>query len=72
MSHYPHIAKGRWPQPMPQTDWVDTLIVMEHWLNTNIGPERWSWALDYQTNPSEACVAFALEKHRTLFLLQWA
>ena len=67
------IGRAPWPIPQAQIDWVDSLIVMENWLDTHIGPhyKRWAWATVQDHETWEACVAFKYDKHRTLFLLTW-
>lgn len=66
-----YTAQGSWPKPQAQMDWVDSVIVIEQWLTTNIGinNEDWVWI---KGPPNKICVAFTKDKYRTLFLLTWA
>lgn len=71
---FEHVAIAPWPKPQIQMDWVDGVITMEHWLEKHIGQHfiHWAWATQRDHNSWEACVAFKYDKHKTLFLLQWA
>ena len=74
MQNFAYQAACPWPRPQPQIDWVDSVIVMEEWLDQHIGPhgEYWVWNFDENQTKSEARIAFSKAKYRTLFLLQWA
>ena len=70
---FKHTAQVAWPKLQPQMDWVESIIVMELWLNQYVGNqnEQWRWALD-MNNVSLATVAFNKPRDKTLFLLEWA
>jgi hypothetical protein len=73
--YFPYVAVAPWPvDPRHyQQDWVDSVAELEHWLVDYIGPHYSTWV--YATTSSQeywqACVAFALAKHRSIFLLRF-
>lgn len=77
MHDFEHIATAPWPVLVPnnlQIDWVEAVETLEHWLNRYCGPHYSHWAFHNGTSIDywQACVAFKLAKHKTLFLLTWA
>lgn len=70
---FEHIALAPWPQYDSQLDWVENISTLEEWLQTRIGPhwDRWAWATCQEHHTWEACVAFKMAQHKTLFLLTW-
>ena len=73
-SVFEHVAVVPWPNYDSQVDWINNSQTLENWLNQYVGAHwaRWCWAQVEEQKASEACVAFRWDKHRTLFLLQWA
>lgn len=72
--HY--IGRAPWPHvnTSHQLDWVDSVKTLECWLDQYIGPHWSHWAYSQQPEQEywQACIAFKLEKYKTLFLLTWA
>lgn len=73
--YFPHVAVAPWPMDprVYQRDWVDSVQLLEDWLESCVGAHYSSWV--YATAQEQqywhACVAFAWEKHKSLFLLRW-
>jgi hypothetical protein len=76
LHEFEHIAVAHWPKIIvnDQWDWVTAVDQMEQWLNQYIGCHYSNWAYHNGTSVDywQACIAFRLAKHKTLFLLQWA
>jgi hypothetical protein len=73
--YFPYIALAPWPQdPLRhQIDWVDSVNLLESWLSLHIGQHYSAWVyatVDCQLY-YQACVAFGIEKHKSLFLLRF-
>ena len=62
-----------WPrlEPDQQRDWIDSIILIESWLETSIGPHYLAWAWVSSTRAYSCAVAFRWERDKTLFLLRW-
>jgi hypothetical protein len=74
---FEHIATAHWPTVLnqhEQLDWISAVECMEVWLNRYVGSHYSHWAYHNGTSHDywQACVAFKMAKHKTLFLLQWA
>lgn len=73
---FAYIAVAPWPLTVKDEyciDWTETVDTIEQWLNQYVGShwDQWIYSTaEYQT-PWECCVAFRVEKYRSLFLLQW-
>lgn len=73
--YFPYIALAPWPHSLEhQLDWINQIETVESWLHQYIGAHysAWVWASQQEQQYWQACVAFQLEKHKSLFLLQWA
>lgn len=72
--NFEYIARAPWPHLKPQQDWIDNICTLEIWLEQYVGEHyvRWAWATEQDHEPTQACVAFKWDKHRTLFLLTWS
>jgi len=75
--YFPHIAVAPWPKlsgPSLQIDWVDSVLELESWLERFVGPHysRWAYATTQEQEYWQACVAFALARDRTMFVLKWS
>lgn len=72
---FEHIAVAPWPrvEDTLQLDWVDSMTMLEQWLDRYVGPHYAAWAYAQQQNLEywQACIAFKQAKHKTLFLLTW-
>ena len=71
---FEHVAVAPWPNlNQQQQDWVDSMTILEEWLNKYVGAHYAQWAYAQQQNLEywQACVAFKQAKHKTLFLLTW-
>lgn len=57
-----------------QIDWVTAIDTIEAWLNRYCGAQWECWAHHTQLEQEywEACIAFKLERSKTLFLLAWS
>jgi hypothetical protein len=73
--YFNYIAVAPWPvDPRDyQTDWVNSVRELESWLESYIGHHYSSWvyATTSQQEYWQACVAFTLEKHKSIFLLRF-
>ena len=74
---FEYVALAPWPRVYRHgfsIDWVDSIESVETWLLERVGShwDSWMWATCSQQNYWECCVAFRLNRDRTLFLLQWA
>ena len=74
---FEHVATAHWPTVLTeheQLDWISAVECMEVWLNRYVGGHYSHWAYHNGTSVDywQACIAFKLAKHKTLFLLQWA
>ena len=73
---FAHVAIAPWPvDPRQfQRDWVESINIMELWLEQRVGPHLVEWAFSQQQEQEywQACIAFKREKYKTLFLLTWA
>ena len=70
---FPHSVIVSWPIPQPQIDFVDQIITVEGWLESNMGPQgvRWAW-IPREFAPSWlCCVQFAKETDALMFSLRW-
>lgn len=71
-----YVARAPWPHIYTdyQQDWITAIEVLESWLTQHIGPHYSNWAYSQQINQDywEACIAFRLDKYKTLFLLKWS
>ena len=73
--YFPHIAVCDWPvDPRHyQQDWIESVTELEHWLVASIGPHYSAWV--YATVDTQeywqACIAFTLAKHKSIFLLRF-
>jgi len=76
LHNFEHIATAPWPIIINdgQWDWVNATDCMECWLNRYVGSHYSEWAYHNGTTVDywQACIAFRLAKHKTLFLLQWS
>lgn len=72
---FPHIAIVDWPvDPRHrQVDWVDSINVLEEWLERYAGPHlvEWAWHTTIEQQYWQACIAFKREKLKTLTLITW-
>ena len=70
------LAIAPWPVDPRHTqqDWVDSINLLEGWLERYAGPHlvEWAFSQHQQQQYWEACIAFRRERNKTLFLLQWA
>jgi hypothetical protein len=73
--YFNYIATCNWPvDPRHyQQDWIDSVGVLESWLEASIGHHysHWVYASQQDQQYWQACVAFILPQHRTMFLLRW-
>ena len=85
MPHYPtwdyvpvlhdfeYIATVPWPgRQYEQLDWILGVHEIEMWLNDHNMHKYSHWAWNMGIEVYTISVAFRWDKHRTLFLLQWA
>ena len=76
--YFPYIAIAPWPtitHPITyQIDWIDCVQELESWLERSVGPhyQRWAYATSQEQEYWHACVSFAREPDRTMFVLRWA
>lgn len=79
LDRYPELpfsARVPWPcvyDVNGQMDWVNTVSMVETWLNQRIGAHyvRWSWCM-WGIDSAQLCgVSFAQQPDRLLFLLQF-
>lgn len=72
---FPHIAIVNWPvDPRHyQRDWVDSISILEQWLEQYAGPHlvEWAWHTTLEQQYYQACIAFRREKLKTLALITW-
>jgi len=72
---FTHRAAAPWPRLAQQVDWVDLVLTVESWLNSQVGPHHQQWAWDspsWQLPTYYMAVAFREQRHQTLFLLRWS
>jgi hypothetical protein len=73
---FEHIGIAPWPHIYTdyQQDWILAVDTLEQWLNRYCGAHYSDWAYGQQQNQEywQACIAFKLAKHKTLFLLTWS
>lgn len=71
----PYSVVAPWPIVLRngQADWVDTVLLVETWLESHVGSHWSSWAWNtLGLHQHHLCgVAFARERDSTLFLLRW-
>jgi hypothetical protein len=85
MPHYPtwdyvpvlhdfeYVASIKWPgQVCEQLDWITGITDVELWLLQYTGPKYQRWAWNMGKDSYQISVAFKYDKHRTLFLLNYA
>jgi hypothetical protein len=74
--YFPHIALAPWPISYreQQSDWIETIGILEEWLKSNVGSHysAWIYATTQEQESWQACVAFSQAKYKSLFLLRWA
>lgn len=71
--NFEYIASVPWPGlSSDQIDWVAGVVTVEDWLEHYTGPKYSRWAWNRPIEHYQVSVAFKYDKHRTLFLLQWA
>jgi hypothetical protein len=73
INDFVYYADVDWPhQTLEQVDWITGITEIETWLIQYTGPKysRWTWATAREVY--HVGVAFKYDRHRTLFLLQWA
>jgi hypothetical protein len=71
----PYTVVVPWPQIESggNIDWIDSVNVVQGWLESNIGPHyvQWVWNM-WTLHQSYHCgVSFKLERNCTLFLLRF-
>jgi hypothetical protein len=73
LHNFEYTADIRWPGRMgEQLDWIIGIVTVETWLETYTGSKYQRWAWNMATECYDISVAFKYDKHKTLFLLQWA
>ena len=75
----PYHAAIPWPRVYTpatnQQDWIESIFLVESWLETYIGPhwDNWAWTGWSLVEQVNYCgVSFKYDRDRTLFLLQWS
>lgn len=73
----PYVAVARWPvvdlDSSGQQDWVGSILQVENWLESCVGPHyaEWCWNT-WSLHSNNLCsVSFRLERNCTLFLLKY-
>ena len=73
---FEHIALAPWPiDPREyQQDWINSVDILEQWLNRYVGSHYSEWAFGQNREQEywHACVAFKQARNKTLFLLTWS
>jgi hypothetical protein len=68
-----YTANIRWPGcTCEQLDWITGIQDVELWLLQYAGPKYQRWAWHMAQNCYDIGVAFKYDKHRTLFLINYA
>ena len=66
-------AEIPWPGSVgEQPDWIIGVTHVEFWLTQYTGPKYKRWAWNMATESYHISVAFKYDKHRMLFLLNYA
>lgn len=73
--YFNHIAVCDWPvDPRHyQQDWIESVDILESWLEQYIGHHYSDWVYATRTNQQywQACVGFSRPQHKSIFLLRW-
>jgi hypothetical protein len=71
---FEHIACAPWPSIGDQIDWIDSINILEDWLQSYVGAHYSHWAyhnMGWGLKPGYCSLAFKRAPDRTLFLLRW-
>lgn len=73
---FEHIACAPWPclDQDHQIDWIDSILILEDWLDTHVGSHYSHWAYHnagWGLKPGYCSLAFKRAPDRTMFLLRW-
>jgi hypothetical protein len=74
LHNFVYTASIAWPgQQYDQLDWIVGITEVEAWLTQYAGAkyQRWAWNMGTESY-HHISVAFKYDKHRTLFLLNYA
>jgi hypothetical protein len=72
---FEHIACAPWPGCESQIDWIDSVLILESWLEQYVGAHYSHWAyhnMGWGLKAGYCSLAFKRAPDRTLFLLRWA
>jgi hypothetical protein len=72
---FEYVASAPWPGCEEQIDWIDSIIILESWLEQYVGSHYSHWAyhnMGWGLKPGYCSLAFKRAPDRTLFLLRWA
>jgi len=72
----PYKAVVPWPQVYNRgvIDWVQSVDMIEDWLDHNVGPHwaEWTWCMWTLHNPNFCGVSFNRERNCSLFILKFS
>jgi len=72
---FPYQAVVPWPDNPTvarQQDWIDSLLLLELWLDSHIGSGQWIFSSTQDQEYYQACIAFQRASDCTMFILRWA
>ena len=74
---FDYVACAPWPgcDQDHQIDWIDSILILEEWLQQYVGAHYSHWAYHnagWGLKPGYCSLAFRRAPDRTLFLLRWA
>ena len=65
-------ASVPWPVlDQSQTDWIQSLDLIQCWLQDRVGGHYRTWAWNDSGDPGKIGVAFRWDRDRSLFVLAW-